>query len=227
MGNTIRDLSGAKYIEMSNGRFARQPSASVFASGAWTKIRVALYMDLFQIGSDVGSTPVFQAGLCSGTTNIPGDATPTNAVGLNVTAASWSWYNGGGSSYIYNCGPCYPFKNVGGVLTNGTSSTPLLFATSAEANGLSAELYVDITKGSPNYTVQAFCPTTVSPTTTEATFEAQSIASSPVIAGGHAFLTAQTIAFNESAGTLDSVFVYHKPTTGYARIKQLRVVRLA
>ena len=227
MGNTIRDISGAKFLEMQVGRIARKPVATVFGGGTWSKIRVALYVDFFYIGGNVGGSPVCQIGLCSGTTNIPGDTTPTNAVGLNITDANWVYASGGSANtYIYNCGTCFAFKNVGGVSTNGLSSTPLVVATSNNENGLSSGVFVDITKGSPNYTIQAWCATTTAATITEATYETASIAGVPTT-GFYGFLTARTIAFDESAGTLDSVFVYHNQAAAYARVKQLRVVRLA
>lgn len=226
MANTIRDSAGAKYVEMQNGRFARLLDPSAFASGTWGKIRIALYMSMFDTGTTVGSTPIFQVGLCSGTSNIPGDATPTNAVGLNVTAASWAYYNGGASYKIYNCGTCYPFKNVGGTLTNGTSSTSVVFTTTGSADGLAAEFYVDITRGSPNYTVQLFCPTAGAPGISEATFETQSLVGTPVITN-HGFLTAQTIAFDESAGSLSAAFVYYNQIAAYGLIRQMRVIRLS
>lgn len=225
MANTIRDLLGLKYVEMQGARFARKPVPAVFDGGAWTKIRVALWWK-----SEVGysttptGTPRFRVGLCSGTTNIPGDATPTNAIGFVSTAASWTGYNTGANTIVHYF-TCAPFTNVAGVETIGANASANVGIPAVENSQDGGMFFVDITKGSPNFTVQLIARKALASSTEDnTTFEAQSILGLPNV-GSVALCTAQTIAFSQSNGTLDAAFVYWDPTF-LCRLKHWRVIRL-
>lgn len=229
MANTIRDTGGLKYVEMQNARFARLPLASLFDSNAWTTVRVALRMDVV---STTTFTPTsFFFGLCSGTTNIPGDATPTNAIGARSTpGVAFSYYSAGGPTGYQFTGEMKPYKNVGGVETAGVTfgSGAVAFNSSSNTNadGPACGMFVTITKGSPNYTLDLFCVNAASSAgLTQAQFEAQSIATTPVKTGQN-YITGKTIAFDQTAGTLDAAFVYWSEATAL-RLFDWRVVRIA
>ena len=226
MANIIRDEGGFKYVEMQNGRFARKPVPQLFDGGTWTKIRVALYCEIVSTGSTL-TTPILNFGLCSGTTNIPGDATPTNAVGAKMNA-NWTFYNGGGTTIQY-FGEFITHKIVAGVGTNGLSfgngTSAIVTDTNSGTDGCC--LFVDIQKGSPNYTLNLFCfgPTLGASGMSEAVYVTQSIALTPA-ATSHTFITAKTVAFDESGGTLDAAYVYWSMSNAL-KVKNWRVVKLA
>lgn len=228
MANTIKDSGGFKYVEMINGRFARKPLSGAFDGGAWTKIRVALRMDVTDTtGLVVGFNFFF--GLCSGTATIPGDASAVNAIGAKNTDAFGTTYSGtAGAQQQY--GELKTYKQVGAVLTAGTTFGNGLCAfnttNNTNANGPSCGLFVTITKGAPNYSLDLFCVDPLfSAGMTSAQFATQSIALVPALAG-HRNNSAKTIAFDEVAGTLDSAFVYWSPIP-VLRILEWRVILLA
>lgn len=222
MGNTIRDSGGLKYLEMQNGRIARKPIAAAFDS--WVTIRICLRVDLDSVSS---VTPTaFFFGLCSGTTNIPGDTTPTNAVGCRTDVSSTLTYSNTGADARRFWGVFSAYKNVGGVQTAGTqfSSNVHGFNSSASSTGPGA-FFVTITKGSPNYSLDIFAVNTSAAICSTATFQSQSILASPSL-GGHSSSTGKTIAFSEVAGTIDTAFIYWSDAV-LLRIFDWRVVRLA
>lgn len=227
MANIIRDLAGSKYLEMQNGRFARLPLPALFMSGSWTKIRVALRMDVTGTAS---FTPTeFFFGLCSGTSNIPGDATTTNAIGArSKVAGNLSYSATAGAQQFY--GEFLAYKSVGGTETAGTTFGNGVCGFNATANtnasGPSCGFFVTITKGSPNYTLDLFCIQPISSGgMTYAQFQTQSIASTPSLTG-HSNITGKTIAFDQTAGTLDAAFIYWSDSLLLC-VRDWRVILLA
>ena len=225
MANTIRDASGLKYVEMQGARFARKPVPAVFDGGAWTKIRVALWWKSEIVYSSTPTgTPRFRVGLCSGTTNIPGDATPTNALGYVSNSASWSGYNTGANTVVHQF-VCAPFTNVAGSETIGANASHTIGLPANENSQDGGMFFVDVTKGSPNFTLQLIArKATAAATEAETDFNAQSILATPSI-GSVQICTAQTVAFSESNGAIDAAFVEWNPTT-FCRLKAWRVIRL-
>lgn len=226
MANTIRDDAGAKYVEMQSARFARKPIPDVFGSGSWTKIRVALWWRTeIPYSTNPAGTPRFRVGLCSGTTNIPGDATPTNAVGLLSNSATWTGYNTGGTTVVHHFA-CAPFTNVAGVQSIGTDTNVLLGLAALSYSLSGTALFVDITNGSPNFTVQMIGRKPIyGGTMTEAKFESEALQASPTN-GDMQSATATTIAFSESNGTLDAAFV-NWDIAYLGRLLNWRVIRLS
>lgn len=210
---------------MINARFARKPIAGLFAGGAWTKIRVAVFLDLVNSLSPLSSAQLYM-GLCSGTTNIPGDATPTNAIGLTTTG-TWTYYSVSAPQYQFY-GTVYPRRIVAGVQTDGTFLDNMGIATDTNSIGPSM-IFCDITKGSPNFSVRLYCLKQASSNVgiNETVFEQQSVIDTPSLFGGnYVNAAAQTLAFDEANGTLDAAFVYWNLTQAI-RIRQLRVIKLA
>ena len=225
MGSTIIDISGSKAVEMVNARFARKPVAGLFDGGAWTKIRVALYLDIDTTSSI--ANPTFYFGLCSGTTNIPGDATPTNAIGCWFNnAATLTYYNGAGTTSRQLFGEWFPRKNVGGVEASGTSfGNPSGGVATSDNTGSPSALLIDISKGSPNYTLSLFSPSGAITAMTDAQFATLANQTSPSYAS-YSAKSGATLAFSESAGTLDSAFIYWSPAIAL-RLRQWRVIKVA
>lgn len=218
MANTIADFSGDGRIVMTNARFAR-PLPSAFLSG-WTKIRVALFLQLVDSAADITGTPRFAVGLCAGSTNIIGDTTTDHFVGVMSTSATWTR----STSAIRYSSIIGPSKRVGTTITPGTA-----FATTMTMHTTNPALFfVDITKGSPNYTVQGFYNAAVgAAATTEANFLSISVMAVPAHTN-HVLPAAQTIAADEDVdGVLNHACVWWNQTTPTISVGALRVYRLA
>lgn len=106
----------------------------------WSILRIGLLLNIVDAGSFPGS--LFRVALCHGTVNMPGDATTDNSYGCEF---SGSWSRG---TYGYNMANS-AFTRVGTtkVLSPTNISPRIAF------QGVSRYvLFMDITKGSPNYT---------------------------------------------------------------------------
>jgi hypothetical protein len=213
MGSTIklRTVSSVadKRIVLSNSHFCYPVPL-----GLWTKARIGIRVNMTDTGANFGAA-VFAAGLCSGSANIYGDVSTTHFVGCVSADTQWDRLAFISGIYTTHLGPVVSFatKKVGTTETrtsNGGGSGPGPFVScySAAADPQKRKLYfVDITKGSPNYTI--FClrsDLTADPDPSKADFLAQMIAATPSYSGHSYCDTARTIAVDEATdGTLDHV----------------------
>ena len=211
-------------ISLSNSRFARLHSVS----SAWTKVRIALRAIMTNTGASITGSPDFFVGLSSGTTAIYGDASATHAVGIHTNAATWTY---SASNYYSSSGAgVRPRKQVLTTFTNGSALTTGILVLYPDATVAQRWLYfVDITKGSPNYTFDLYSnggPT--SGDISSATFLAAAQSAAPSVAG-HTFSgSPQTLAVNEGTdGTLDAVNLAWNVISPTIEICEIAVVRLA
>lgn len=219
MANLITDVAGIKNVRMTNARFARAPIASLFTG--WTTLRIALFVQWLDSGGNITGTPSFAFGLCSGNANIMGDATTTHFCGAISTVATWTRAT---SPLRYTGVTIAPAKKVGTTLTLGTNFTTAAMAWLTQPSFF----FVDITVGSPNYSMRLICPT-ASPagTPTEAEFLAQSVAGVPAQLN-HVYQTAQTVAVDEATnGVFDHACVWWNQASPSVDILNWRVYRLA
>lgn len=218
MANTITDISGDLRTRMTNARFARVPIPSIFTG--WTTLRVACYLLPNSSGANITGTPRFGVGLCAGSTNILGDTTTDHFAGALSTGATWTF---AAAPARYAMGTVQPSTRIGTTIVSGTTlASPILHTT---ALGL---FFVDITVGSPNYSLRLFaCTNNAAPTPTLADFLAQSVAGTPAFTG-HVFAAAQTVAVDEATnGTFDHACVWWNQTNPTMDIAAWRVYRVA
>jgi hypothetical protein len=163
-------------------------------------------------------------GLCSGTSNQFGDSTTTHAVGI-VTTGSWQF-----QTTFYNATSPAPAKRVGTTTTTGTvlAANAAIGCTAAATTADRGMWFVDIIKGSPNYSFQLFAPSNaVAGDQSAATFLTNMEATTPSIVG-YSFSAAQTLAVNEGTdGTLDSINISWDHTTPVIEICDIAVARIA
>jgi hypothetical protein len=161
-------------------------------------------------------------GFCSGVTNMVGDYLTTNFIGAgNVVGGS---YNGAQFDMTLAA-----MKKVGTTTTIGTSILrTFLQAGTTNTSANQDMIFVDILKGSPNYSVFMFGPNINGGFTgcTSAQFFTQVIAATPSF-GQHAYTGAVTIPFDESAGPLNAVSVWWGDTAVVCEINDMAVVLLA
>ncbi len=180
----------------------------------WSTLRVGMR---FQIAGNAANIklPVLFVGLCSGTTAPFGVASSTNCFGLWIQpATSWVFTaaSGGNMGYFETVdGTAFSAKKVGSTLTKSSviTLTENWFWPAVSTAATRRCLFVDIIKGSPNYTMSVFfCNgATAAPDVTAADFAALVASASPS-ATNHVFKqNIGALAFDQSAGTLDCVNV--------------------
>jgi hypothetical protein len=219
MANTIIDDGGDLQVEMVNARFARAPLPAIFSG--WTTLRVGLYLKIEDSGANVTGTIRFAFGLCAGDTNIPGDATCTHFAGCIAGSSPWTRATGpirySGSNY-------FPAKIVNTTTTFGTT----LGGTIWQTQNLQI-LFVEITKGSPNYSFRVYGRSTATADTTPtlSDFYAAMSAGSPS-GTGMTYFPAQTVAVDEGAdGTFDNACVWWNQTNPPMNIAAWQAYRIA
>jgi hypothetical protein len=206
MSNTIVDVGGDKVVRMSNSRFARAPLLELFTS--WTKIRVGAYLTVQDSGANL-VVPGFAMGLCAGSTNIPGDATCDHFVGVHSHVTNWERAATPLRYVLAN--QLLPKKIVDGVLTTADGAFDNNYYHGIPI-GLFCCLFIDITKGSPDYGFQLFAPyggsSGVDLSATQAEFDTQMITNVPSLSN-HRYMGANsapyTLPVNEA---VDGVFTH-------------------
>ena len=192
---------------------------------SWTRLRVGVRMrflseqaDFFDYGT--GMTPRFGIGLSQGTGSVFRRATAGHWFGAISTGSTWQ-VNPSGSpgagSYNFSFLSMAPAKKVGSTLTVGTNFAQSVsvgggFQTSADINLSQTMIFMDVTKGSPNYSFRIF--TIANPANgggqSRATWLSQMQLSTPTQIN-YSFQAAQTVAVDETAdGAVDSINIFNE-----------------
>jgi len=200
---------------------------------SWNEIRIGICGSLV---GDIGIAPPYGTriwlGVCSGNTNAIGDTTVGHAVGWGAIDPAltptrwatnrWSRANSAGAStgcyYVYTSGIfAYGAKFIGSnlspVAVTGTLGGIYLFGDindSSFANYIRCCLWVNIQKGSPNFTFTEYGYPQISAgpsaLVTRDQFIVQMTAAAPSFTGHTRIATTRTLAVDEGAdGTLDHV----------------------
>lgn len=222
---TILDPAGVdKRAAVVNAQFARP-----FNVGAWSKIRVAFRMAVTDTGANLTGDVVFAMGICSGSTNLWGDATCQHAIGAGRIVNNWTRSAGGPSYSMTTNSNWQAVKKVGTTITNGSNLGVLILGAGAATGSTKGVFALDITKGSPNFTLQAFArnasaTTDISQTAFYDWIEVESYQTLTSHGNG----SAMALAVDEGAnGTLDHVFFYWSRSTPVFHISDIAVVRFA
>ena len=177
----------------------------------WTKLRIGIRWCMRDSGAEInnpaqaGFQPLFSVGLCSGSANIFGDASVQHWVGVKTTGTSWPRIAGPPTGY--QLFPTQSGKTVG---TTFTLATNWLSATgyilSDVAGGNRGCWLVDITKGSPNYTIGGYARANGNAGDISlATFQTEAAIDVPTLAE-HSVVNVASVAVDEGTnGTLDHV----------------------
>lgn len=208
-------------VQLTNAAFARQCS---IPSG-WNTIRVGVRAHWTNNGgAGLASTPRFGLGFCKGVTNILGGATCDHFVGVISTQASWT-----NQVTFFGGNTMAPAKKVGTTLTVGSNYAGIaVMPNKADSATADREVFfVDILKGSPNYTISLFCGNSGTLTDiSSASFLSQMQLASPSL-GSHASAGSLAIAVDEAAnGVLDAVNVWWDHADSLCEICDIAVVRL-
>jgi hypothetical protein len=211
-------------VALSNSHFARPHGIST-----WTTLRIATRVSITDSGASLTSTPEFAFGLCAGTTNIYKDATTDHFAGVRTSLATWTRTTTNTVLNYQTAGGAWqPLKRISTTTTTGTviAGYGANFAVVAAANRYL--MFLDILKGSPNYTFTMFILSgaTFSVDATAADFLAQAPLVTPNF-NYHAVTGTTTLAVDEVAnGTLNAVNFYWDHSDANIEISDLAAVRI-
>lgn len=108
----------------------------------------------------MSSTPRFAMGLCHGTTNLIGDTNTDNFLGVMTNDASWTYNSGTSPAAQWGTITMHATTKVGASTTfdatNIATGNVYLTATGDVPSAFRQVQAIEITTGSPNYTVKWF-----------------------------------------------------------------------
>jgi len=192
----------------------------------WTRIRIGLQFSMDGIASNIFGSPFFAAGVCNGSANVLAASTSDHVVAVRpadssaVPVPTWTRTAGPPSYFTLNNG-WYAFKRVGSTVSDGihiSGSTVYANNDTSQRSGW----FIDIIKGSPNFTFQVGGPASVAGVQSDLTdTEFSAIMDLPNL---DAIASTKTnygelgpggaLAVDEvSDGALDHLFVYWDRTT--------------
>lgn len=218
-----------KRIVLSSSQFVR---AIPFGT-TWNKIRIGARLDITSSGGNLTGTPRFAMGVCSGNTDIYGDATTTHFVGVRSIEATWTLT--GSNRYLINGSMLSPHKKVGTTFTAGTAFFPGvqwgIGAGAASSSADRTQFILEITKGSPNFTLQmlGWINTGSAPAdNSDLAFYSNMEASGNPSATNHTFSAANTVAVSEGTdGNLDYINFFWDRSTAEIEISDWAVSRIS
>lgn len=227
MASLIQYYTGGtsdKCIALSNSQFGRKHGYG----DNWNSLRFGLSVSFEDTGSSLSGV-ILRIGLCSGTTNMPGDATTDNSFGIKFSV-NWTrfvmpppiyrWFGGGADRFV--------FSRVGAVESvTGLAAANIDVTVSGS---LRTAFFLDVIKGSPNYTCNFFTGdnyTGARADCTPAAFMNQVSAAVPVL-GGHTLRAGAGLPINTALnGILDTVYVGWNLVTPHLLVSDIAVVRLS
>jgi hypothetical protein len=215
---------------------------TLLIGNSWTTIRLGIQFALTANGTGGISGACLALGMCSGKTNPVGAATTTNFIGSN-------FFNFAGSltanlSYVANAGnPLYQYANGGNIFkrvgstntfANGSNAPEWDIAQNAGTLQRRSAVYVDVTKGSPNYTVRTWFQDTTAKANVDYSFShfmaglQGTINIAPVLNGttwGNG--GSASLAMSEAAGILDTVDCFWNKVTQPLELYAIGAFQLA
>lgn len=226
-----------KRVLLSNSQDAR---VLPFES-SWTSLRIGLRLHMRNQGANLTGTPRLAFGVIAGTSNLFDDLTTSHFVGIRTNAATWTYT--GTNRFLVPVGSLVPIKKVGVTVTSGTAFFPATqwgigaaTAVTGEVNGTTTAsadrtlLFVDITKGTPNFTIKCFGwqNTGAAPADVDfETFETLMSSGAPSLSE-HASSDEQSLAVDQTAnGTLNAVTWHWSRLFPHIVIEDIALKRLS
>ena len=222
IGSRTFNLIEGKYLSLANEEYLR-PLA---IANDWTRLRLGALLALTPNGGSNLSDCSLQLGVCSKATPFAnttgyGSATTTNYIGCDFISkadgtgvpGTWIYNAGSGGNNRFSNTYCAAVRRVAAVRSFSLSGAATgMIPTNAGTLPRRGFLFCDITKGSPNYTVQAWlgqstsCNVDLKP---DEFLDSLEMTSDPT-ALGNAMIkpAAAVIACSEVAGAFDTLSLY-------------------
>lgn len=206
----------------------------------WTHVRIGLLYQITGTATTAGGTG-FAVGMCSGSTAPFNGASTTNFVGIECVTALGFVANSGNPYYQFASGNLFACKKVVATITTAATnlgdSVDMGVPTAAGSTLRRGLLYVDITKGSPNYTIGISAASGMGSTSSGShdftVAELLSGMTQPfgsMTVGGFLLSNgngAQALACDETAGGFDTVDIYSNELNNPFNLYEVAVEKLA
>ena len=154
------DLTEDKRGVASNGTYARL----LEAGNTWNRIVIGFRYAFSGADRSQAGSVRLALGLSNGITNVFGEETTNNFCGLVTDEATLTYNAGGGFPFwdgvVATNADLVAATRVGTTLTTGSVVHQALLTLAASA-GIRHAIFIDITKGSPNFTLNAGVPSSV------------------------------------------------------------------
>jgi hypothetical protein len=229
--NLIED----RYLALANEEFVR----TLAIGNDWTKLRLGVLLAVTPNGTSALGGTTFMLGVCSGKTSPFGAASTTNFVGAalhtgtpGATTGTLGYGTSGDNPYFVSDGT-WPAARVGTTLNSGTGDgTTVVFTANTGSTQRRSPLFVDIQKGSPNYTITRWVPSAaqaqfLTGDCTPVEFLAALEATPPTWLNLNLTGLVATVAASEAPGALDTFDVLWNKTVSPLEIYALAAYRLA
>lgn len=226
-------------IQMLNGTWARP----LVLPATWSKIRFGCRLHWSNIAANLTGGALFSQGFCSGTSNQYGDSSTLNWIGVGHDAATWTYTaNAGAPLYQLSSNPVARTR-IGTTNTDAALTTSWneqlscgVPATGGVTNLADRQmLFVDLFKGSPNYTVHLpFWTNSGGGVVSNFDMSSanflvfmQQLSPSPGSPYGANNLQDQALAFSEATNPLNAINIYWNRPDNYPEICDVAVAVLA
>ena len=222
MAFIVETISGDRRIQLGYEEFIRRMTIGT----NWTKIRIGLRLALNGSSSLSSSAPFF-LGVCQGANGFLSPVT-TDYFGAkpgNTSAEGWTFTAGAPGSYNPVNAGYYVAKKTGSTITNTGIVVPNspFFVSSPATNH--SQFFLDITKGSPNYTTAMWAPNSVQVVTDVAVSAFLSNLENETAPGTVTALGALSTNAYSGAALFDSVSVVWTRSTPTVEISDIAVCR--
>ena len=235
IGSRLFNLLPDKYLTLANEEFVR----TLAIGNDWNKIRLGLLLAVTPDGTNHLTGTALMLGLCSGKTNPYGAASTTNFVGAALhgstpggTTGTLSYAAGSGNPY-FSSGGTWAAARVGTGLTSGAAAaTSFILTSNVGSTQRRSPVYVDIQKGSPNYTITRWLPDLSqglfqSGDCSPATFLASLEVPTPTWQNINLTSSAGVVAASETPGALDTFDVFWNKTAFPLELYALAAYRMS
>ncbi len=230
MSTSIVELiSGDRGPELSNASGARTLSIGT----NWNVIRLGILVSFSDLGSNPSGTPRFYCGALNGTTaaNHVLKSTTTNFIGCVTDVASWT-RNAGPPVYYSTSSSLFGAKKITTTLTK----TAAIGSWTVSADGTVRNvLLVELTKGSPNWTIQLGFTNSATGAQTDKTLailkqalEAATMANAiTLLSTGYTGPAGVALAFDETAGSINAAHFAWDKTSFTARLYAIGYAKIS
>lgn len=197
---------------------AAEAIRSPIYTNTWTKIRIGLQLSFDAVAASISGNPLIAFGVCNGSSNVL--ITPTSDHVIGFRSMSNLTHNAGPPAYFTGASTPDFFKRVGSTVTTVSNAGTMFYSN---ATSIRSGLFLEITKGSPNYSFAWGSPNTAGATQSDltdteflammqlATFNTAGISG---IKANYTVYSTSVLAVNEGTdGALDHIFVYWERTS--------------
>ncbi len=211
-----------------------QASRVLAFTSSWTRIRLGMQFCISNVAT-ISGVPVWALGATAGTANGFGDTSTTHFLGVRAPTTGNLVYTAGPPAYDAQSGGAgiNLCKKVGTLITS-IQSAPTFNCSAAPTTNRSVVI-VEITKGSPNFTVDCACASTTAAAQLDCTdtdflnmMELASLTTIGTVKTGYTNAGAITTAIDEATnGFFTALNVFWDRTSAPLEISALRIKKLA